>query len=177
MRIIILSIEQAVLGSVLLVLGILSLLPATRDKYVLSRRYELFLDLLISAVLVQEAVPWYLPRLGSFYTWFVATHGSYHAAVAFLCVALALTLFLLKKKARAIYAQLEIFIGLMGLFAYPLPPALTSPPLPATVVAWILGGMSLIYLLVRGLDNLDIALGQRRDRTREASRQAMLLDK
>lgn len=84
---------------------------------------------------------------------------------AFVCLAILLSgfLFFLRKKARIAYGALEVTFGGIGLIAYPVVPKATSIS-DTAAAAWLLGLMSLIYIIIRGLDNMDIGISARRKR-------------
>lgn len=66
-------------------------------------------------------------------------------------------LFLLRKYARVAYGAVEIIVAIIGLAGYP-------PTAQAGGIPWLISLLALIYILVRGLDNIDGGIKERRDR-------------
>jgi hypothetical protein len=60
-------------------------------------------------------------------------------------------LFLLRKYARIAYGTLEIILAVIGLAGYPATAATGGIP-------WLISLLALIYILVRGLDNVDVGI-------------------
>jgi hypothetical protein len=70
-------------------------------------------------------------------------------------------LFLMRKFARIAYGALEIIIAIIGLAGYP--PTAQSGGIP-----WLISLLALVYILVRGLDNVDCGFKERRERAKTA---------
>jgi hypothetical protein len=73
----------------------------------------------------------------------------------------AVALFALRKRRRLTYGCIEIGFGIVGLAVYPVAPSTDTGALSPATAAWLLGGMSLIYIIIRGLDNVDVAWAAR----------------
>lgn len=67
-------------------------------------------------------------------------------------------LFILRKLARIAYGALEIIVAIIGLAGYPAPGETGGIP-------WLISLLALIYILVRGLDNVDVGIKERRQLT------------
>lgn len=83
-----------------------------------------------------------------------------------IAIALSMALFTLRKKARRIYGVLEVFFGFLGIIAYPVAPK-AEGVMEAATAAWLLGYMSLIYIVIRGFDNVDVGIGLARKAAEE----------
>lgn len=92
------------------------------------------------------------PRTGSHYGFFA------------MGVLLAIILFALRKYARIAYGGVEIAAGLLGLWIYPKAPPVAAQVLSVGSAAWLIGWLSLIYILIRGMDNVDVGFAARRKR-------------
>lgn len=100
----------------------------------------------------------FVPKVAEFVA---RSAAAQHTGFTLAAATLGLMLFALRKYARLYYGLLEVLVALVGFAAYPVAPA-ASGPLSAATAAWGLGLMSLIYILVRGLDNIDQARQARR---------------
>lgn len=124
----------------------------------ISIAISLFASILIAALaggglLSREIVHWLSnPWKGS------------HFGLEGLAAVTALSLFLMRKRARTTYGITEVLAGLFGLSVYPVAPPNAGETLSAVSAAWIMGVLSLIYIIIRGLDNIDVGLQLRREK-------------
>lgn len=100
-----------------------------------------------------EMIRWAVnPRTGSHYGFFA------------MGVLLAIILFALRKCARIAYGGMEIAAGLLGSWIYPKAPLVATQVLSVESAAWLIGWLSLIYILIRGMDNVGVGFAARRKR-------------
>lgn len=98
--------------------------------------------------------------------YFQHTSTGNHILLTSSAVVIGGILFIARKRARIIYATVELAFAITALAIYPVAPAhAPGSQISAATAAWLLGGFGLIYVLVRGLDNLDSGLTQQRRRS------------
>jgi hypothetical protein len=120
-------------------------------NYLVSQVLILILVILISLLgVLAKAVP-------AFVNWLGRTSEGHHAFFVIVTMFTGLILFWLRKNRRVIYGAIEVIISLIGLAAYPYaPPPSGGQALSTANAAWFIGILSLVYVLVRGLDNIDV---------------------
>jgi len=127
----------------------------------------LLIFLIAATVIAIGVAPFVAPAL----KFVAASSEAQHLAFTTMALAMGAGLFALRKWQRLTYGGTEVLVALIGIMAYPVAPV-TGTTLTAATASWALGFMSLIYILVRGLDNIDTALESRRG-TPEAVEEAL----
>jgi hypothetical protein len=123
---------------------------AWRDTIKMGLQLGLFVDVLLILIIAV------MLGAGPGARWLARTSGGNHTVLTGCAILTAAVLFALRKRYRVFYGMIEVAASIGGLIVYPVAPAPASMGLSTQTVAWGLGLLSLIYILVRGLDNIDV---------------------
>ena len=94
--------------------------------------------------------------------WLAETSSGHHTILTGCAITLGISLFALRKWQRILYGALEIAASIAGMVLYPVAPHAAADDLDFQTAGWVLGLLSLMYILVRGLDNVDVGRAIRR---------------
>lgn len=93
--------------------------------------------------------------------WMASSSDGQHVGLTAGALICALLLFALRKYQRILYGVLEVIVAAVGLIVYPVAPSGTAEVISAASAGWAIGIMALIYIAVRGLDNVDVGFKER----------------
>ena len=81
-------------------------------------------------------------------------------------IAVGTILFFFRKYARVGYGVLEVLVAIIGIAGFPMDGNVGR-------ISWLISLLGLIYILVRGLDNVDVGLAARREKAKGATTPAI----
>jgi hypothetical protein len=129
---------------------------AWRDTIKMGLQLGFLLDVVIVLIIAVTA------GAGPTTRWLARTSSGNHVVLTGCAILAGTVLFALRKRHRMFYGMIEVAACIGGMIVYPVAPAPASEGLSTQTVAWALGLLSLIYILVRGLDNIDVGRAARR---------------